>query len=237
MPATSMRKGMYREDSGYSSQLVKRRKVAKAATSKLIKYSMAPRKSRGDNIISITRTYRLNQFLRPYVSCTDGGGYQGVLRVEPRLQDFPDYTDFGALFDEYRITDCNVKVVPRYTDNTATTGDNSMCILSWLTDHNALGVAFDTVEGLWLQREDLKQTLLNKEVNIKFSPRPTNPVNQPGVIGTSSFTVPQWINAADSAVVHYGLGLRIYAPNASLPIDQNMANIWVTCTFQFRQPK
>lgn len=232
-----MRKGMYREDSGYKSYSSKRKPLPKKSTSKLIKYSMNPRKSRGDNVISITRTFRLNQFLRPYVSCTDGGGYQGVLRVEPRLQDFPDFTDFGALFDEYRIVDCNVKVVPRYTDNTATTGDNSMCILSWLTDHNSLGVAFDTVEGLWLQREDLKQTLLNKEVNIKFSPRPLNVVVQPGVSAVSSLQAPQWLMASDSAVVHYGLGLRIYAPNASLPIDQNMANIWVTCTFQFRQPK
>lgn len=228
---------MRRADSGYGSQPVAKRTKKIKSTGKLLKYAMMPRKSRGDNIISITRTFRLNAYLRPNVSCTDGGGYQGVVRIEPQLALFPDYTDFGALFDEYRIVDCNVKVVPRYVDNTAAANDNSMCILSWLVDHNSIGVAYDTVEGLWLQREDLKQTLLNKEVNIKFSPRPINPVYATPFTSYSHLATPQWIQASDATVPHYGLALRIYAPNAAAALDQNMANVYVTCTFQFRQPK
>lgn len=228
---------MRRADSGYDSQSAKRVQKAKKSTSKLLKYSMKARPSRGDNVISITRTFHVNEFFYPDTLCTDGGGYQKVLRIVPTLNSFPSYTDFTALFDEYRIVDCNVKIIPRYTDNTSASNDNSMTILSWFTDHNEVSTAWNSVEGLWMEREDLKQTLFNKEVNIKFSPRPINPVFSTPSTSYASIQAPQWINGTDSTVPHYGLALRMYAPNASIAFAQNMANVYVTCTFQFRQPK
>lgn len=230
---------MKRQSSGYGSQTPKRvKRTPVRPVAKLQKYQLMARPARGDNIISITRTVRVNAFLMPINACTDVSGFQGTIYLQPRLQDFPGYTDFQALFDEYRMIDSNVKFVPRYDGNVSATGDNLLCVLGWAVDHNAMpAITYDSAEGVWLEREGYSQTIFNKEINVKFSPRPNNPVFGTQTGYSSTARAAQWIQTSDAAVPHYGLAVRIYSPGATTAFTQNMGTAYLTATFQFRQPK
>lgn len=195
----------------------------------------------GDNIHTHVRTYRLpalapNNFT-PNQALTDAGGVQATWRVNPVLGDLPNYTELTALYDEFRITECTVRIVPRYTDPVGA-GDNNMLILGYFMDHNgAASATYDIAENPWLERAGYRTCLLDKEVVVKFKPRPLQLNVNGAVNGTASYSYPPWLASGDSSVIHYGSAFRIYSPNATASFTSAMVAVYVTVKVDCRQSR
>lgn len=164
-------------------------------------------------------------------------GYQATWAFAPTFNSLPDFSDFSNTFDEYRITKVDIKVLPKYVDNTSG-GDQNMAILGWFTDDNSADLSgFQSSENPWLQRSNYKQCLLDKEVNISFTPK----VQQMMYTGlTSTAYSPKrspWLQMSDWAVPHYGLLMRVYCPNAASARTEEFANLYITMHFQLKATK
>ena len=215
----------------------------KTAAAKYVKPKMAVTRYLypGDNVHTHTRTFRLpalapNNFT-PNQALTDAGGVQATWRVNPVLGDLPNFTELSALYDEFRITECTVRIIPRYTDPVGA-GDNNMLILGYFMDHNgAASGTYDIAENPWLERAGYRTCLLDKEVTIKFKPRPLQ-LNVNGTVnGTTSYNYAPWLSTGDSAVIHYGSAFRIYAPTATASFTSAMCSVYVTLKVDCRQAR
>lgn len=231
-------------DSQYVSQPdPKRRKIStKSKKKKVSKTSLyVIPYFKGDKAHTFTRTYRLgattgNNFT-PNQALSDAAGVQATWRINPMFGDLPNYTEFSALYDEFRILECNVKVEPRYHDNSGATADHTL-ILGWFLDHNGAAAAtYDVAENPWLERAGYKQMIFDREVNVKFKPRPLQGSVLGTVAGTATMGPAPWLSTGDSSVIHYGAAFRIYAPQATASFTSALCSVYVTITFQCRQSR
>lgn len=220
------------------------KRTKKSTSLKLVKPKAALYRSMwapGDNIHTHIRTYRLpalglNNFT-PNQALTDAAGVQATWRVNPSLGDLPNFAELTALYDEFRITDCTVRIVPRYTDPVGTS-DNNLLILGYFMDHNGASAAtYDIAENPWLERRGYRQCLLDKEVIVRFKPRPLQLSVNGTVTGSSSYNYPPWLVAGDNSVIHYGSAFRIYSPNATTSFTSPMVAVYVTIKVDCRQSR
>lgn len=120
----------------------------------------------------------------------------------PALSNMPNYTEFTALFDMYRINKVVVKFVPSFTGsdaNPAATA-NALPNLYSVTDNddNATPANLDEL----LQYPGLKLTRANQIHTRVFTP--CVGVDAAGITGIAP-KYKQWINCSSPSIVHYGM--------------------------------
>lgn len=198
---------------------------------------------KGDNVHTHVRTFRLAPLginnLTPNQALTDAAGVQATFRVNSTLGDLPNFTELASLYDEFRITDVSVRIVPRYTDPTTTgQNDTNMLVLGWFLDHNAASSAtYDIAEGPWLERAGYRSTIFDKEVTVKFKPRPLQLNVNGAVAGTMSYKYQPWLSTGDTSVYHYGAAFRLYSPYSTVSFTSAMAAVYITVKADFRQAR
>lgn len=199
----------------------------------------------GDRVVTFSRVYRDTEMLYPTTLVTDAGGYQGTRQLNFNAFQLPNYTDFQNLFDEYRIIKAEVTLYPRYITNTdggsgtITGADNHLMLLGWDYDANSATVPSTTAEGPWLEREGYRQVQFTKPVKLTCYPKCNLGAYNSAV--STAYVAPggpsPWISTANMAVPHYGASLRIYGPQLAAAMSENMCNVYVKLTIQFRQVK
>lgn len=213
----------------------KRRKLKVAARSDLILRPIIPTQ---ENVFSTTRRYRLGLHLIPNIPVTDNGGYQAVYGLQINLVDIPNWAEYTSIFDSYRITGAEVEFQPRVTE-IDTTSTSSLCTLGWFQDQNNVSLTgLSGLENPWLERTGYRQTLLDKVVKVKYTPRPLQMVYD-GVTATGyqtgdSKSMNEWIACTFNSVPHNGLLFRVYAPTATAALGADMVQVYVNVSLQFK---
>lgn len=194
----------------------------------------------GDGIHTFSRTFRGLNSLIPTTLCADNGGYQAAYAMTFQMSDLPNYAEYSALFDMYRILKAELVFEPRYTSNVDGTSDNHLAYLGWFVDHNGVDMTgFSGNENPWLEHEGYRQVLFDKETRMSLTPRVSQSVYKSSI--ASGYQTqdmagkPSWIQfTAGEAIPHYGLYIRAYVPGLSAPGGYNLGNYYVRLTFQCR---
>lgn len=126
------------------------------------------------------------------------------------LADVLNPTEFTALFDQYRITACEVTLYAIPIVNT-TVGDRLYPYAHYAPDWDGPNTAPTSADDL-LQREDVHFHVFTPE-----KPTLTMRVNRPGVLATINDLVPTqasalnlrspWLDCGDSNIEHFGIPL------------------------------
>ena len=125
------------------------------------------------------------------------------------LSDLPNYSEFTALFDRYRIRGVSIKLIPQGTQSTAAAGSNSWVgqICHSVTDYddNTNFAASDAGLNLMRQYESYQCKQLSTQ-KLKYYVKPRVAIaTYGGSVFTSYGNVRDlWIDAASTGVPHYG---------------------------------
>jgi len=216
----------------------KRRVFKKTARSELIVRPIVPAQ---ENLFSTTRRIRLAVGLSPTTVVTDNGGFQTTYGLSFQLSDLPNWQEYTSLFDQFRITGAEVEFQPRYTDNVGA-NDNNLITLGWFQDSNNVDLTgLTSVENPWLERTGYRQTVLDKIVKVKLTPRPQAMVYR--TVTTTGYQVKdprsmnEWLASTDYLCPHYGLYFRVYAPDATASSSVNMVHVYVNLSLQFKSTR
>lgn len=214
------------------------RKIKSTARSGLM---LRPLRPVQENLFSTTRRFRLALQFQPNVLVADNGGYQTVYGLTVALSDIPNWAEYTSIFDEYRITGAEVEFQPRITDMPAAT-DNKLCTLGWFIDNNSVDLAgLSSAENPWLERTGYRQVVHTKTEKVKFTPRPQTMVYQgatsTGYSVSSGSKMNDFIACTNNSVPHYGLYWRIYAPDTAIPLTNDMVNVYVNVSLQFKSTR
>lgn len=221
------------------SYTTKRRQFKKASPSSLILRPIVPAQ---DNTFSTTRRFRLALGFIPSILVADNGGYQSSYGLSVSLGDLPNWQEYTSLFDQFRITGAEIEFHPRYNSNISATGDNHLCILGHFQDSNNVDLTgLSAAENGWLERAGYRQSLLDKVTKVKWTPRPQSMVYRTstttGYQVKSPTAMNDWIAATDYNCPHYGLYFRIYAPDASAALTDDMVHVYVNLSFQCKSTR
>jgi hypothetical protein len=120
-----------------------------------------------------------------------------------RLSDLPFQTDFGALFDQYKLTGVKLMFIPRATDNTSLSSNAGN--LMWFEDKDDSSSAGLTVETFY-QKMSLKlRQAANRPFTIFIRPKCAITGTQ-SVSGNQIAQLPNtWLDMASPDALHYGI--------------------------------
>lgn len=148
----------------------------------------------GSNVHSFKRTV----FNSGAVSGSTLNDVYGALSFN--LSSVPNYTEFTALFDQYRIDAVKVTFMPRA--NSAELGTNQgITKLFTVVDYD--DAATPTAINELMQYENLKTTRSTDDHNRTLRPMLARAVYQAGL--TAYGTGRGWVDCANPSVPHYGL--------------------------------
>lgn len=159
-----------------------------------------------------------------------------VINLRTKFSDLPDYTEFNALFSEYKIKNFTIKLVPTYSSNqpvVLTSGENHNAIPNYQVfavpvnytddaqDFAAMtGVAIDSFLNQ-TQRKSMNIMPNRPRIYVTNKPRVPKyegPLNVGGGTSTIAMARPYWLstgapvpaaNQDERNVLHYGLRILI----------------------------
>ncbi len=127
----------------------------------------------------------------------------------------PSYTEFTALFDQYRIKSVRVHLMPAITQSVAAASPPPLPVMVYSTnDYNTTGAYADL--ATLLQREDARSVVLDKPIDIQYRPRPIVGSLSNGTLAGNvqlGDDDPYWISTSDASV--YGTGIQVAFMTAS----------------------
>lgn len=116
------------------------------------------------------------------------------------LDQLPNYTEFTALFNQYRIR--KVKTVWTFSVNSNGYADTGGQAFVYVVKDRSDGTPLTSTSAL-LQYSSLKRRSLFKPVVMTFYPKPS--INLGTTIGEGTSLRSDWINTRDYDVPHYGM--------------------------------
>lgn len=126
------------------------------------------------------------------------------LNLTVTLDKLPNYTDFTTLFDSYRITGVEYRIIPHFNVAAVNTGISNTQVARLVTvvdkddDTNLSGLTAA------MQYASMEESLLDKERKRYFQPLPTVQVFRSNTsTGYQSPDGPTWIDMAQVDVPHY----------------------------------
>lgn len=128
------------------------------------------------------------------------------------LQDVPNYTEFTALYDEYKITGVVVECIPTFTGNelnVAYAGTLGLSSIYSAIDFNGQFGASPSLATIG-QQNGVRHTRMHKTHRRYLRPKPLNTIYREGV--TSAYASQRnagWISTQYVDVQHYGLNMLI----------------------------
>lgn len=170
--------------------------------------------SRGKLLGTIYRFKRTNTALYPVAKSFTNQTAQF------KLSDIPNFSEFVALFDQYKILGVGITWIFTRTENqiSTTVGQNPMPNLGYVRDYNDATPL--TSEGNYLQFQDCRIRRLDRPISMYVRPRPSTALYNGAFTG---YGVPTnvWIDTASSDVQHYGVKWFTDASmEGSLPTEQ-----------------
>lgn len=123
-----------------------------------------------------------------------------------QLTQVPGYTDFTALFDQYRIMAMKIRLSPRA--NSAEVGTNQGLIKMWSAVDYDDNTPITNISDM-LQRPYVKQTKSSQEHVRYFKPRVNVPT--PGIVNVipGQSSTRQWLDCDNPSIPHYGLKVLV----------------------------
>lgn len=159
-----------------------------------------------------------------------------------KLSDLPNYTEFSALFDFYRIDKVIVKFFPQVTVGNLGNNLTSTSVLSKVPRIVSV-IDYDDSTALTnlndaYQYQNMKQGLMTRQHNRVITPKVSTTVYKTAI--TSGYSVPKtgmWIDCTDADVPHYGLkiGIEQSGINGVPPGDMFRMTPVITFKMSFRQ--
>jgi len=159
-------------------------------------------------------------------------GYTNV-KLTVTLDQCPTYTDFTALFDQYKITHAQFKFIPHLNVAPVAVGVQNAQVARLVT---VIDQDDDTaLTGLTqaLQYSSMEENLLDQERIRNFKPRALVQTYRSST--TTGYAAPQdpiWVDAAQTDVPHYCGKALICDTTASSDNPRTltiMVTLWITC--------
>lgn len=123
-----------------------------------------------------------------------------------QLTQVPGYTEFTALYDQYRIMAMKIRLSPRA--NSAEAGTNQGLIKMWTAIDYDDNTPITAISDM-LQRPNVKQTKSSQEHVRYFKPRINVPT--PGIVNTipGQSSTRGWLDCDNPSIPHYGLKVLV----------------------------
>lgn len=151
-------------------------------------------------------------------SMSGGTGTAGARADILRLQDVPNYTEFTALFDQYKILKVVVKLMPR--------GNVSEVSVSGSTNQASFQNIYAVVDkddsstpssvSQMLEYSKVKIRRSHQQLKLIFTPASLAETYNNGI--TSGYAMnmkPKWLDCSYSGIQHYGYKTYLEPPNVS----------------------
>lgn len=142
-----------------------------------------------------------------------------------KLSDLPQYTDFTALFDQYKITGVKLDFIP-FADNVSwEVASNGASIsapggpLMIATDYDDVSLPASASE--MLSRQNVKVIPVGRRYQMFLRPKYNDVANTAAVVPSSGF-----IDCDTAAAPHYGVKCWMAAPN--IPNTNFTYQVWAT---------
>lgn len=149
-----------------------------------------------------------------------------------RLSDVPSYTEFTALFDQYKILKVVVKLMPRgnVSEDAQQTGIAQSSFANiWAVVDKDDNTAPASVAQI-LQYSKVKQRRTNQTLTLVFTPSQLREVYNNGI--TTGYGVdmkPKWLDCASPDVQHFGYKTLLEGPNCNTTFPST-----VTCVYDMK---
>lgn len=172
-------------------------------------------------------------------AAVDTVGYQFGAALQFRLENVQSFTDFTALYDQYKIKGVKVQIIP-LSDSSTSQSSGFLPTLYWARDNDD-GGAVPVAESELRQRQDCKTMRLTSPKSIFIrNPKVTTDVEVQGagVTLASKIESAGWMDCNDSNVMHNGL--KMWFKNVDLRISPNTITAFrFECTYYiaFRNPQ
>lgn len=185
------------------------------------KYSHKKIVSRTPNVHFFKRTFKTSYTVT-------NSSFQSAYNITYELNDLPNYTEFTALYDTYKI--CGIKVKFVYDRNSATSQSslttNTIPNLLTVYDYNGNSI---TDENGMLQYPTFKIARMDKPITRYFRPVQTVDSSNPNYVKS------RWNSTAEPDIVHRGLVACISNPGAVG--DLGIVSIYATFYLAMKTPK
>lgn len=174
-------------------------------------------------------------------ACVDNGGYQTTQSWGFTLSNLPNFNEFVALYDQYKILEVKVKIIPQYIVNTYDVGSlQRVYQLNYIRDHDDADLTtlgYTDNENPWLENSKVKKIMLNHPVTITVKPSVLIQTYETLTSTGYSPKFDQWLDCNDSTVPHYGLKVRIYDPAATTAGTEAVAAVYVQYKIAMKHPR
>lgn len=197
----------------------KRRRGGSYGRRKRARFNAPMRISRG------VRTSSLHRFTRSFVGSVITGNdvsYATNAALTMTLSGLPNYAEFTALYDQYRITGVKIRWILRRDPTQATTAANKDVYpkLAIARDHTDSNTPASAAELLEYSNSKYRQLTPDKDTYSIFVKPSVQMVSYKTAV-TSGYTPKwgQWLSTADSTVPHYGLKWNIEPVYAGVTVE------------------
>jgi len=156
-----------------------------------------------------------------------------------KLSDLPQYTEFTALFDKYRITGVKLKVIPRITMQTPagyqTAATSYMPTIVHTIDYDDATTPTDASQ--LNQYDTVKMAHNGKPFSVWIRPRAAQAQFGAGVFTSYGSSNPkQWMDVASPDIVYYGWKWATNGYPATLNGNQAW-DVYATYYLEFMNPR
>lgn len=189
-------------------------------------------------------TYNMWNFKRDFLHGTiDTSGVTGihVSAYALTLADIPNYTEFTALFDQYKINFVRFSFIPfsnavSVAEHGTVLPNSTLPVLMRYTDYDD-AIIPSAVENTFMENGKVRRNLWNRTIKIGFQPKILNQVYKTALAtGYAPSDKSIWIDTNDITVPHYGL--KVMVTGAGLvsipPGPMSLGKLYVSMDISFK---
>lgn len=210
---------------GYTSSVLKKRKYNRKTYNRIL--GAKGLRALTHKPVYFSSTYQVATIL------AGGAGTVGNYAYNTVLSSIPNYAEYQALFDQYRIKKLVFRFEPVFTDNTdaggagaATPANPYVCGYMRIVKDYDDSIAL-TQESQYLQYDNLiSKPVMGKSFKVIVYPKMKLTTGG----NTDVSVTPRWIDLDNVNVNHYGI--KVYSPVTNLPIGYFETRIYCTVYFE-----
>lgn len=151
-----------------------------------------------------------------------------------KLSDLPSYTEFTALFDQYRIMGVSIKWLAGFSESGMFTGPTAQLPnLLTVLDHDDGAIL--TTRDDYLQYKTFKEERLDKVLTMEVVPRVATAVYNGAFTGYAQVNDRPWLDTSSAGIEHYGIKWGISFPvTAATSVSVGYLTVDFTFHLEFR---